>query len=415
MYRHRPHLIAWLNAVICVLCITAVVVLEWLRGAYSFADDPIGTIVTFILIMVFLLFPFMGAVIVGRHPTNVIGWIFCLAGLSFALSNLAGAYTAYALVHPGTLPGRHLTAWIDSWVSIPGTSLTLTLLLLLFPTGRPLTRRWQWVIWLTLVSVVALMAQYAFQPGAFEDYPTIQNPLGLARSASMQTALEVIGSGGLLLSALLSIAGLITRFRRSHGVERQQMKWFAFAATLLIIVFLEAILAMAYLGQTMDATQVFVALAWLAMTLATGLAILRYRLYDIDVIINRTIVYGFLTISLGLIYGVSVISLQALLRPLAPDSQLAIVGSTIAVAGLFHPARTHVQNAVDRRFYRSKYDGTRTIETFSARLRQDVDLKSLSSELIDVVRNTMEPSHMSLWLRHSNPTAGKSEPQTIGD
>ena len=288
--------------------------------------------------------------------------------------------------------------WLWSWTPYVGLGITAAFLLLLFPDGRLPSRRWRPVAWLAAGSLVALFLG-SFSPGplgGFDDITSIENPFGIDRAGGFFDSLE--GSTGwtlLVVSILASASSFVLRLHRARGDERQQLKWFAYAATLLAAGF---ITLSATDGESWIGAAPLVA-GLVALPLAIGIAILRYRLYEIDVIIRRTLVYGAVTAGLaGLYFGI-VLALQQVFSSFAGGSDLAVAVSTLAVAALFGPARRRVQHAVDRRFYRRRYDAQRTLETFSARLRDEVDLDALGTELRTVVRDTMQPSDVSLWLR----------------
>jgi hypothetical protein len=269
------------------------------------------------------------------------------------------------------------------------------LLPLLFPTGRPLTRRWRGVVWAAGVGVAALFVGTAFAPGALTGFDWVENPLGVAGlpAAFAWFGMAVWGAG-----TIVAIVSVVLRFRRSRGAERQQLKWLTAAVPLLVVTAALSGLLEGSLGE--DATWAIFVGGFLAVDLAIALAVMRYRLYDIDVVINRTLVYGALTATLAASYLGGVLLLQAVL---SPSSDLAVAASTLAVAALARPARTRIQEQVDRRFYRRKYDVRNTLEAFAARLRDEVDLDTLNAELTTVVAGTMQPAHVSLWLRKVRP------------
>jgi hypothetical protein len=336
-------------------------------------------------------FAFVGALVASRHPDNPIGWIFCAGAVAFSLSGVGESYAVYTLfANPGGLFGGGETmAWFSVWVWALGGVPLLTLFPLLFPNGKLLSPRWRFVAGLSLAAIVFLTVGTAFAPGPLEDLSEVDNPYGLGGTAGdVLNGFQGLGWLLLILCLIASATSLVRRFRRATGVERLQLKWVAAASVVLVASFLswEVWEGMAPLGI-------------LAMVVAAGIAILRYRLYDIDVVINRTLVYGALTATLAAAYLGSVLLLQLVLRPLTESSNLAIAGSTLAVAALFRPARARIQEVVDRRFYRRKYDAQQTLEAFSARLRDQVDLRALHSELSAVVTETLQPAHVSLWLR----------------
>ena len=341
-----------------------------------------------------------GAVIGSRLPGNAVGWIFLAMGLLMGFLFVAGSYAELGLTTPdGPLTGAVFAAWVGAWIFIPAAFGLPMFLLLLFPSGQFLSRRWRLAGYF-LGSIVTLAAVVkAFRPGGITQ--GLQNPLAPGGELGealvvLDTVTDILALPGLALAA----AGLVVRLRRSRGVERQQLKWFAYAAALVAGGLGTSILIPG--GAFAELAFLIGLLALAGLPVAAGMAILRYRLYDIDVVINRTLVYGPLTVSLALVYVGSVVSLQYVFRLLTgSDSQLVIVASTLAIAALFNPFRRRIQNFVDRRFYRSKYDAAKALEAFSAKLRDETDLESLNSELLAVVDQTMQPEHATLWLRRT--------------
>ena len=348
-------------------------------------------------------FAALGALVASRRPRNAIGWILVLSPLCLAFTQVAlDWYTHTLYADPGSLPLPSGLVWAANWAWVPGFMPLLTLLLLLFPDGRLPSPRWRPVGWLTALAMGLLIIGYAFAPGPLEDYPRVENPLGI--DGPLGDVFEVfqgVGFPCFALAAVGSVASLVVRFRRSHGVERQQLKWMAAAAALVVAAWLLHAFFDEALGEDIS---LMVFLALLALPAAAAVAILRYRLYDLDLVVNRTLVYGALTATLAGSYLGIVLLLQLALEPLTSDSGLAIAGSTLAVAALFRPLRRRIQELVDRRFYRRRYDAARTVERFSARLRDQVELESLSAELRGVVRETVQPAHVSLWMP---PEAGR--------
>ena len=350
----------------------------------------------------------VGAIVASRRPENAVGWLLCLSGVAVGTSSFASQYAIYALLaRPGSLPAGEALAWIASWV-LPIMIGLQVFYLLLFPAGRLPGRRWRPLAWLVVAFVSVGVALSAFSPGAYlGSLGPIRNPLGVEGLTGAYKALLYAGAPLLFGAAVLS---LFVRLRRAEGVERQQLKWFAYAAAIfasgvvLIVINLAVDTPSWYVRA---ATAVFTA-AGTAIPIAIGIAILRYRLYDIDRLINRTLVYGALTVVLLLLYVGSVVALQGIFRALTgQESQLAVVASTLVIAALFSPLRRRVQGFVDRRFYRRKYDARKTLEAFSAKLRDETDLEALNSDLIGVARETMQPAHVSMWLRPE--TAQKGE------
>ena len=364
-----------------------------------------------VLAAIVLSFSTAGALIATRQPHNPIGWIMIVAGFGLAAAVLTGNYVELSLAQPpGRLPATEWVGWVNAWVWVLGFGPALTLLFLLFPNGRLPSRRWRPVGWLAVAAMVTLGCGVAFMPGPFPDYPQIRNPVGL-------TLLEgsfLAGEGGPLLylslvaSTVLSASSMVVRFRRAAGEERQQIKWFAFAAGFAALGWVVNSLAYATVGGTenllLAVAQLLLLLSLLGIPLAVGIAILKYRLYDIDLIINRTLVYGSLTVTLVALYFGGIVVLQRLFVVLTGQrSTLAVVASTLLIAALFTPLRRRIQSFIDRRFYRSKYDARKTLESFSAKLRDETDLEALNRELVGVVRETMQPAHVTLWLRPDQP------------
>jgi hypothetical protein len=351
-----------------------------------------------------LAFPTVGAIIASRRPGNAVGWIFCAIGLCGGASIFFAQYGIYALVtNPDSLPAGVIATWIATWVWLPSVTLTITFLLLLFPHGRLLSPRWRPVAWLAAAVTMAGTALLAIVPwDLLNPGVPAQNPVGVESLGYLGIAPPVpiflIG----IPTTLLSVASLVLRFRRSRGEERQQLKWFVYAGVLIVGALFVPLLVP---GAAASLLQLLV---MPLLPVAVGVAIMRYRLYEIDLLINRTLVYGALTALLVAVYVGSVVLLQGALRALTgQESQLAVVASTLAVAAIFNPLRRRIQSFVDRRFYRRKYDAAKTLEAFSAKLRDETDLEALNAELVGVVRETMQPAHVSLWLRPDTASKGK--------
>ncbi len=371
----------------------------------------------------FLAFPAVGALIVSRQSGNAIGWIFCAVGLLIGLWFFGGQYAVYTLVtapasgYQGSVPGGVAAAWLAGPAGEAGWGLITTFLPLLFPTGRLLSRRWRPVAVCAAGVIGAQMAAHVVIPGPFDlnsfggRTPLAQNPTGIEALAGAGDLIWNVLQVLFLAVALPCLASIVVRYRKAQGMERAQIKWFAYAVFLVPAVFLlvglqtfqsSADLAQAITDLQLVATGAIFVLAIAAFPVAVGIAILRYRLWDIDNLINRTLVYGVLTASLAAFYFGSVLLLEALLRPIVGDNNdLAIVISTLLIAALFLPLRRMIQTAIDRRFYRRKYDAAKTLEAFSATLRDEVDLDTLASRLLDVVEETMQPANVSLWLGRS--------------
>src|SRR3954447_8000722 len=348
-----------------------------------------------IVLPMVIVFSAVGVLIVSRQPRNAIGWIFCGTGVAAGVSSLAHGYGEYWL-HSGTGPdllGKAVADYSNgSW--IPIVLPCATFLLLLFPDGRLLSPRWRWVARAAAIGMVLAFVGSALIPGTIEDYPTVTNPFG---SKTLSALLQAGGYTLLVIALIASPWSLILRFRRATADERQQIKWLALAGTVAVVTFFIAIAGYDFLGGSVSNAAILLTI--LGLPLTTGMAILRHRLYDIDVVINRTLVYGALTATLALIYLGTVLVLQLALSGVTSGSGFAVAASTLAAAALFRPARGRIQESVDRRFYRRKYDAARTLEQFGTRLRDEVDLATLNTELRAVVSRTLQPVHVSLWLR----------------
>jgi hypothetical protein len=345
-----------------------------------------------------LVFSVVGALIASRHPDNAIGWLFLWAGVAAGIGALASSYADYWVDDRNgpALLGK-TAAWYGDISWIPFILVPSTFLLLLFPDGRLLSRRWRPVAWCAAGGIAGIFVTQGLHAGRLEDHPQLMNPYGVE-----SPVLEpFMGLAFLVMAVAIagSSASLIVRFHRARGEQRQQIKWLAFAgavAAACVIVFTPL-----YDVVGEDVANAAMMLGALGLPLAAGVAILRYRLYDIDVVINRTLVYGALTATLAAAYLGCVLLLQPLLNGVTGDSGLAVAVSTLAVAALFRPARERIQEVVDRRFYRRKYDAAQTLERFGAQLRDEVDLNALRAELHSVVAETMQPAHVSVWLRSS--------------
>lgn len=344
-----------------------------------------------------------GAFVVTRVPGNTVGPILLGMGLGVGLMMASGAYAeTSARTYLGPLPGDAYAAWLSAWLTLPVFFGLTAFLLLLFPTGQLLTPRWRWAAWCVGIGVSLATAAEMFSP---EVYATqefslgLDNPVGATgRAAGLVRVLADVTDLMALPIMLLAAAALMTRLWRSRGVERQQLKSFTFAAA-LVWVGLGLPVTLLPGGILADAAFLVGLLALAALPIVAGVAIVRHGLYDIDVVIHRTLVYAVLTATLVATYLVSVLMIRVLVSPVTGDSNLAVAGSTLAVAGLFRPARARIQHAVDRRFYRARYDAARTLEGFAARLRDQLDIDALAADLRLVVVDTMQPTHASLWLK----------------
>jgi hypothetical protein len=348
----------------------------------------------------------VGAIVASRRPENPVGWLLCLFGVAVSISHFSAQYAIYALLaRPDSLPAGEAFVWIETWI-LPIMIGLNVFTFLLFPTGRLPSRRWRWLGWLTVAFVFVGAISGAVTSGPVDGLGPLRNPLGIGGFTSGFEAVVYPMAPFLFAASALSV---FVRLRRATGVERQQIKWFAYtAAVLAITVFLQIITIAVEMPLWFERAQfaVFTA-AGTANTVSIGIAILRYRLYDIDILINRTLVYGLLTATLVALYFGGIVVLQSVFVGLTGEqSTLAVVASTLLIAALFNPLRRRIQSFIDRRFYRRKYNARKTLEAFSAKLRDETDLNALGDDLIGVVRETMQPAHVSLWLRPEKASKG---------
>jgi hypothetical protein len=392
---------AWLAWLLCglSLALTALSLLLLLLNL-AHPDTPIHPYWTVNTLLAVGFAP-VGAVIVPRiSPQKPIGWLFCVTGLLWGVMHLSAEYTIYTLLAvPGSLPAGEVAAWMMGWVWVPACGL-IVFLLLLFPDGRLPSRRWRWFGWFSLLLIIVGVIYQAFAPRSVFYLRGIHNPLGVEGLPNVGEQVQTL----VFTLIFVSAASLSVRRLRARGVERQQLKWFNYTSTLAI----SGVILTFTISEVIDAPwlkwvgYVVLVVGLIGIPISMGIAILRYRLYEIDTLINRTLVYGALTALLVLVYFGGVAMTQVIFRALTGQEeqpQLAIVVSTLVIAALFNPLRRRIQSFIDRRFYRSKYDAAKTLETFSAKLRDETDLDSLSDDLVGVVRETMQPAHVSLWLR----------------
>ena len=341
----------------------------------------------------------VAAITLARRANNRISWLFAVIGLGLLTWDLGDRYAIFSVTGSSSLPGAELAAWLASWIWVPTFGCLALVLPLWFPTGSVPSRRWKPLERgiFALLAVVSLLAAFSQDPASTTVYP---NPVAIPAVSTVNKLVFLVLSPLFPLIAVLCGTSLVIRFRNSRGAERQQLKWFVLAVALfasyMLVSTLLSLLSLLEVDQVPTVVEVA---AFAGVPVAAGVAILRYRLYEIDLVINRTLVYGSLTAILAAAYVGLVFSLQALLAPITAESDLAIAASTLAVAALFRPLRSRVQGFIDRRFYRRKFDAQRTLEEFSAHLRDEVDLGALSERLTAVVADTMQPAHLSLWLR----------------
>jgi hypothetical protein len=388
--------LAWSLSAACLVGGCGVVVLQMLNGASDLGSAPLAALLAFAVV---------GGLVASRQPRNPVGWLLLAVALCMTVRLVGESYARYALITaPGSLSGGLYAAWLQwSWFGV--VAILAIFLPLYFPTGQLLSPRWRPVLWLGIAYLGSAVVSNALQPGPtewLEHVRPARNPVVFLPAA--KPLLDVIGVAGLCLLPGIggAIAALVVRFRRSRGIERQQLKWFSYAAALAPLPFL-------VYEVVPGAFELLLAVTLPLVPISVGIAILRYRLYEIDWIINRTLVYGLLTAVLGLGYAGAVPALGQLFGGVGERTpSWAVAGATLTVAALFQPARRRIQQAVDRRFNRRKYNTAKTIQAFSTRLRDQLDLDTLSAELVAVVDQTMEPTRVSLWLRPSPP--GSSGP-----
>jgi hypothetical protein len=406
MHRREDAWLAWymcsVSLMLTVLGFLLLVVSRSPAGAPVYAGAPVFDY-WLVNTVVAVSFSTVGGLIAPRLPPhNLIGWLFCTIGLIGAMRLFVAEYAIVTLLaEPGSplgrLPGGEALAWVSSWLWVVHIGLFL-FLALLFPDGRPPSPRWWPFAWIAGMVIVAGTVAVAFWPETAAGFDLTNHPIGIEVATDVVNPVETI----LYSLALVAMSSLVVRLRRSKGVERQQVKWFAYAVVMLAISAILAYVVFETIGMRWLAwiSSVLVIVGVVGLPVAVGIAILRYRLYNIDLLINRTLVYGTLTATLAAVYVASIVLLQGAFRVLTGEqSQLAVVVSTLAIVALFNPLRRRIQGFIDRRFYRRKYDAAKTLAAFSARLREETDLDTLSDDVVAVVREAMQPAHVSLWLR----------------
>lgn len=380
-----------------VVTVTLVGATAWLQRSDGalIAISVIGGCLTLIALV--------AAVVATKLPRNAVGWLMAGGALTVAFHLFVTGYASYAIeTDPGSLPFGMVAAWMSLWVGSPALALFITVLLL-FPNGRLLSPRWEPLLWLLAASALLVTLGFAAKPGPIDNIPSVHNPVSFWGGLVLYRLSDTVFQTIVTLVALAAIVSLFVRMRRATGAERQQLKWFVYAVAMFPVLFSMAMALDAILDVQLGRGDHFVdflliMLGAALVPIAMGVSILRYRLYDIDVVINKTLVYVSLTAVLAACYLALIVLLQRVL-PLARDSDVAVAASTLAVAALFQPLRLRVQALIDRRFYRHKYDAAETLGRFSGRLRDQVELDTLSRELVGAVARTMQPSHVSLWLR----------------
>jgi hypothetical protein len=424
MSYHAAAWLAWSLGALSVAMFVANVVLYFLAPSVQSTSHwgIAGTISDMLVFVSFLAFPVVGALIASKRPHNPIGWICLAEGLLWMLLYAFEYYSTYGVTQGGSVLFPEEIAALNNWLWVPTVGLVGTYLILLFPDGRLPSKRWRPLAWLSGAVIVLLSITMFLAPGPLQNIEEVHNPFGLEALSWLQDAVYLI-LPLLPLCMLASAASLVMRYRRSGGEVRQQIKWIAFAASFMGILYL-GIMSTGILISLLSAPQTpsdlgtqslwgalledVGVLSFAGVPIAIGFAVLKYRLYDIDLLINRTLVYGALTATLVALYVGSIVVLQGLLGALiGQESQLAIVASTLAVAALFNPLRHRIQSFIDRSFYRRRYDARKTLESFSSTLRDETDLEALSEDLVGVVKETMQPAHASLWLRSDSNSEGE--------
>jgi len=409
--RSRPRrwraVLAWALWALALLGIAAIVWFDQLLRQAGRVDlvQLNASAVPFLLALVSA--PTVGAVLATRRPRHPVGWLLLSLGVSIGLSGFLDGYAPYGLLaRPGSLPAARWPAIYSPAVTVAGIAC-LAFMLLLTPTGSLPSPRWRWWARVTAAAPVIFVVALTLEPEPLDPaYQSVTNPLGLQALQLPIAITDVVASGITVAAVVVGALSLGVRFRRARGIERQQLRWVALAALLVTMTILVVLAGMALGNPLLIIWGAGVSFA--ILPLAIGAAILRYRLYDLDRIISRTLAYGLLTLLLGGGYAVVVLGLGQLL---GRDSSLVVAAATLAVAAAFQPARRRVQQVVDRRFNRRRYDAAHTIAAFSARLRDQVDLDTLTAELLAVVDQTTQPTQASLWLRpqaHPRPSVGPS-------
>ena len=338
-------------------------------------------------------FTWTGANLAWRRPKNAVGWLLLWVGVVAGTQVLATEYAIVGIIgREAALPGAVFAGWLASWVWLSEVTIIGVFLLQLFPDGHFVSRRWRAVAWFGGLSATVGAFLLAFAAGPLNNAPYVNNPYALFGDLDFASFYKVMG--GVALAGIGSAASLFVRYRRARGVERQQLKWLAFEAILIAIA-----VVVGSFDQADKWASVFLIGAMALAPVMIGVAVLRYRLYEIDAVINRAIVYGATTALIAVAFFAGIVVLQAILRPLTNGSEISVAVSTLASVALAQPLRARMQAVVDRRFYRSRYDAALTLDAFSDRLREEVDLDAVRADLVDAVRATVQPTHASVWLR----------------
>jgi hypothetical protein len=347
--------------------------------------------------MVTVGYSIVGAIVASRLPDSPIGWLFCAIALCFGVVHFSAEYAAYALLAPSrSLPAGEAFAWLTSWVWVFGLGLVV-FLDLRFPDGRLPDARWRWFARFTALALLPAAILTALSPGLITS-SALHNPLGVEGLPNATMPVQAF----MYALVVVGVSSMLARLRHAGSIERQQIEWFAYATAVVIsgVILKNIVYPTVGVMWVWWVGLILTAVGVVSSPIAMGVAIFRYRLYQIDIIINRTLVYALLTATLVALYlGVIVVLQSFFVILIGEKSTLAVVASTLLIAALFSPLRHRIQSFIDRRFYRSKYDVRKTLETFSAQLRDETDLDALNDDLVEVVKETMQPAHVALWLR----------------
>lgn len=401
MTRRLAQTIAWL---IFAACLGGAFISGWF-----FSSLPHHyLLVSLPLLIAFPVFPLVGALIITQRPTNTVGWVFLAAGVGVTITPFSAAYAQFSVLYHAD--NQLATGLVDITGDIvwPINLFLGVLLLYLFPDGRPLSRRWAILPWALLADLAIVAVAQAVAPGPLEPNNKVPNPLGVASLGDWPANLMNAGQSLILPFLILAIISLVLRYRRANTAQRQQIKWFVFGSIAMIVLIVGGLMSTGFISSDPNdplanlVSNITFSLGILALPLGVGIGVLRYKLYDIDRLISRTLLYGSLSAILAALFFALVYGAQAIIHALtgqAGQSQLVIVLSTLLIATLVQPLRSRLQRGIDRRFYRSRYNAARTLETFGATLRSEVELSDLSDHLLAVVEETMRPARLSLWLR----------------
>jgi hypothetical protein len=408
---------SWLAWAVCALSL-ALTALTFLLIALNLSLNAPIYFYWFESTIIAVGYPVIGAIIASRLPAHPIGWICCAIGLLAAVQHFSGEYAIYALraPHPEALPGGEAMLWVSLWAWILVFGL-IEFLLFLFPNGRLPSKRWRPLAWLSGALTLMAAILISISPDAALDalgssdnvHISLPNPLGVEGLPNLYRPVQTL----VLALGLAAAASVVIGRRKAGGIERLQVKWLLYASVIWFggnVLKNTIISPLGEVSWGLWVSYLLAGIGGLGGPIAIGIAILRYRLYEIDILINRTLVYGSLTVTLVALYFGGIVVLQRIfvfLTGQVEQPQLVIVISTLVIAALFTPLRRRIQSFIDRRFYRRKYDARKTLEAFSAKLRNETDLEALSDDLIGAVRETMQPAHVSLWLRPNLPRNGK--------